>query len=298
MDGRPFNYNTLAYTLFMTAFIFIYSCTNDLKKNVAFSLLNESLVTSNSIINNSTEMVYKALEDKLSDPGIVYKARIWEPKARKIMDLSKDMTAYIDSLKTVAEKEKSFSKERGTELYSKLLKYKGDLMEIDSSMKLEFDNKIVITASSFDSVKHDPKDFSDIFFDKSSLEKMVSILSKFQNNISITENRLVRYCNNHCPYHSWIIDDWVIPFTNINADNVKIGNQVRITAGTTTFRKYPETEISIDGKKVPIDANGMAEYSFKARKLGKYAAIVKVSYLDQDAKKQILSKSIEYTVTK
>ena len=75
----------------------------------AFKTVDDSLTSTNTTINRSTETIMKSLEDKMSDPTSKVKAEIWYPKAQKAMELSSKMYDYIKTLKERILKEAGFN---------------------------------------------------------------------------------------------------------------------------------------------------------------------------------------------
>ena len=238
------------------------------------------------------------MEEKLSDSITFQKAQVWYPKVQTIRQLSKNVVEYIDSLKTRVNTDQRLSNGEASELYQELLKYKQDVMKVDSLIRSEFENSIVVTSRSFDSIKTAQSDFVNTFFSKVSVGVQILMLTKLQNNVKINENRIVNFCNSHFAIEPIFFEDWPVFFTNINSKNVKIDHEIRITTGIAAMKIYPETEIIINGKNIPIKETGVAEYAFKTGKIGKQFIIVRISFIDREGKRQEISKSIEYTVTK
>jgi hypothetical protein len=157
------------------------------------------------------------------------------------------------------KKEKSLSRKRAMELYGQLLKYKDDLLNIDTSLKMEFQNVIMITAPSFDSIKTNPDDFHRIFFNHFSAEATLSILIKFQNNIKINENQMIRFCDFKIP----AIVDYYETYSVIvdqNSSYVKGSDQIEITAGVGSFSLRVAPVIIINGKNIYPGPDGVAHY--------------------------------------
>src|SRR6476660_1669940 len=115
MDGKQFAISK--YYLLLILIVIFYSCANDSRNDSTIKMLDENLVSSNDIIDRSTVIVYISLEDKLSDPTTAPKAQIWYPKAKKVKELSKDVTDYIESLKASVIDDKTLSDKRENELY-------------------------------------------------------------------------------------------------------------------------------------------------------------------------------------
>ena len=295
MEGRLFK--TSKFILLVISVVFLYSCSNHSNDIAAFKVLNEGLVNSNKVIDRSNETIYHSFQDKLTDPLTAEKAKIWYPKTETVRELSKDLTNYIEGLKTNVREEAALQNKDANDLYSRLIDYKKNLMQIDSEMTAEFKSNLILTNSSFDSIQNNQKDFAKTFFHSLSGEGTISLLSKFQNNIKVNENKLLMYCL--FKIQSVIIDgyDWLSVFVSQNTSYLKSGDKVEITAGVGAFSQRALPEIIIGGKKIPIDVTGVAIASFKApNKPGKHFVPVEVSYTDQDGKKQTITRTIEYTV--
>jgi hypothetical protein len=207
------------------------------------------------------------------------------------------MIEHIEKLKTEVRKEKSLSHKSLIDLHSQLLKYKNDLLNTDSSLRMEFENVIMITERSFDTIKTDPNDFPRIFFKHTSAEAKLATLTKFQNNIKINENQMIRFCDLKV---TGIIIDYYGTYSamvNQSSNYVKSGDQIEISAGVGTFSLKAKPLITINGKNVSPETDGVAYYAFKvSEKPGKHYIPVKIMFIDQDGKKQTISKLVMYTV--
>jgi gliding motility-associated protein GldM len=299
------------------ASVFLFSCTNNSKNNLTvFKALDESLVKSNQVIKQSNQDIYHGLEEKLKDPSTSAKAGIWQPRAMQIQKLSQDMINYIDNLKTELEKEagltekgsfneadvsavnRLFSKKgKGEELYTKLIKYKQDVFAIDLLISNTFEKTITITTNASE-ITEDEKKFTKTLFTEIPTIAALAMLTKFQNNVRITENKTIMFCFQQ-------IGSFVEDFTTFSAivgqssKYLRAGDEVEIIAGVGAFSRIAKPEIVIKGKIIPIDETGTATVKFRASgKPGNYFVPVQISYTDQDGNKQTVSKSVEYTIAK
>jgi gliding motility-associated protein GldM len=303
--------------LLATAVAFLFSCTNNSKNNLTvFKALDESLVRSNRVIVSSNENVYHALDEKLYDFRTSTKAGIWQPKAMQIQKLSQEMINYIDSLKTELKKEAGLKEEgvfteddvnavntlfnkksKGEELYTKLKKYKPDILAVDFLIMSEFEKKTILTTVEYDNSKKGMT-FTKTFFNEISTIEASAILDKFQNNIRIIENKTVSFCYEQVPSNS----DYFNTYSAIIAQNiryVKAGEEIEIIAGVGAFSRIAKPEITIKGKIIPIDETGTATVKFLASgKRGNYFVPVKINFTDQEGKKQTITKTVEYTIAK
>lgn len=83
----------------------------------AFKTVNNSIATSNSLIDGKNNVTYKNFERELEDPQTKAKAEIWKPKADQVKKLSADMYSYIETLKEDMKKESGLEKRDGQESF-------------------------------------------------------------------------------------------------------------------------------------------------------------------------------------
>ncbi len=301
--------------------IFFSSCSDRSESELAvFKALDESLVNSNNTINNGTETTLALIEQKLSDPATTYRARVWQPKAMQIGKLSSDINAYIENLKSNLKKEarlvsgdnsESFSEsnkdavnrlfvisDKGKDLNDHLIKYKENLMAIDSQLTKIFKNSVIITAS-FDSADYKNQNMNKIFFDNTTVIAALAMLSQLQNNVKNIENRMVQFCYYNIPS----ADGYFTTYSAIigqSSTYVRAGEKIEITSGVGYFSsRQSQPEITVNGTNINIDETGVAVYKFKAStKAGKHIVPVKINFTDQEGKKQLITKDVEYTVSK
>lgn len=292
----PFS-KTSVYFNSLFVFISLFSaCSTKAKNDLA--IINEldlSINSSNRTINISTVTIMKALQDKLYDQYTREKAGWWFPKAEQVVKYSKNMYDYIESLKQA----KSFTADKINTLDAELKNYKEELLKIDSTIRFEFENSIVIPQSLTDTSNFKQKDFYTTFFKNSSIEASLALLSKFQNNVKIAENKLVYYCFSRCgsmgrPFE---VDS---PLITQNSSLFKPGGQLQIKAGVGFFTKKGEPVVTINNKSIEIGENGYASYKTKTPLTpGKYKVPVRVSFTSEiTGKNEAHEVTVEYTVTK
>ncbi|HYD20452.1 MAG TPA: gliding motility protein GldM [Flavipsychrobacter sp.] len=81
----------------------------------AFKTVNNSINTSNRIIDDKNAVTYKSFEEKLKDQQTAAKAAIWKPKADQAKKLSADLFAYLEDLKLRLKKESGLEVKDGVE---------------------------------------------------------------------------------------------------------------------------------------------------------------------------------------
>jgi hypothetical protein len=167
-----------------------YSC-NGRNDTTNIMALEEGLINSNRVIEMSSNLALNALHNKLFDPRTHSFAEIWFPRAQKIQELSKDIYGFIDDLK----KESNPDDTKIAALYDRLIKYKNDILGLDSSIRKTFSNNLILATKAFDESKQNLEAFKKSFFNHVSKAEKGAILTRFQNNVKIIENELVIFCN-------------------------------------------------------------------------------------------------------
>ena len=184
------------------------------------------------------------------------------------------------------------------QLNDQLIKYKRGLMAIDSQMTEVFKNTVFFT-SSFDSLDNKHQNINRTFFENTSLIAAKAMLSQLQNNVKIIENGMVQFCNDKIPPP----DGYYATYSAIigqSSTYVRAGEMIEITSGVGYFSsRQAQAEITVNGTNVNIDETGVAVYKFKAStKAGKHIVPVKINFTDQYGNKEVITKDVEYTVTK
>ena len=175
--------------LFVLTILF-YSCKGG-NDTTNLKALEEGLINSNKAINMSSWEALHALNNKLADPRTTSKAEIWFPFAQKIQQYSEEIYNFIEDLK----KDNDLNDAKINSLYGRLMKYKKDVLSTDSAIQETFSNNLTIITKSFDESNPTIEGFKKTFFGHASKETSSAILTKFQNNVKIIENRLVIFCN-------------------------------------------------------------------------------------------------------
>lgn len=193
--------------------LFLSACADKIKTDLnAYEALDEGLTSSNKSIDNCTSFVFHVIQNKLAEPSMADRARIWMPKAAMARELSKSIILYIEGLKSALKEEaggqslrkgdkipvmRVFEKrKKGVELYQHLKKYRDDMMAIDPEIARVFDPGFVLITASFDSTSDQEKNFTKTFFDDIPVTAALAMLSKFENNVKIIEFRTIEFCNN------------------------------------------------------------------------------------------------------
>lgn len=81
----------------------------------AFKTVNNSILTSNEMIDGKNTVTYKNFEKEIIDPQTKPKAEIWKPKADEIKKLSTELFTYIEDLKLALKNESGLVVKDGVE---------------------------------------------------------------------------------------------------------------------------------------------------------------------------------------
>jgi hypothetical protein len=295
------------------------SCNNTSVENIsAFLSLEETLIASNQTISRSTGLVEASLENMLADPGGHEKAKLFYPKAKAIRQLTKTVENYIEELKSLLKKEAGimtgdkssnkgwnssiivkdiFSNQgKGVELYGTLLHYDSSMLAVDSNFEKEFGTDILITRPVYNNKSHN--NFTKAFFSDISIAAALSVLTKFQNNIYIIENKTVTYLHNKIAFHGF--DESFTSYAVLimqNSSCVLPGENIEVTAGVGQISGACKPVVTVDGRNIPLDESAVATTKFRVpEKPGKYVVPVKVKFIDREGKEQTVTKNIEYKV--
>ena len=134
-------------TATLITLLFLSSCNNNSEKGLTiYKLASTGLFQSNQSLANNNNVVYKALEQRLSEPSSAERAKMWQPKALFVKAKSDSLFNYLEFL--IIE-----------------LKKKADLKFVDFKEVFDEKNK--------DAVK-------DVISDNNSTEKLSSKLLQYK----------------------------------------------------------------------------------------------------------------------
>jgi gliding motility-associated protein GldM len=288
----------------------------------AFQVVNNSLVTSNTNISASNNTLYKSLEAKLKEPQSMEKANIWEPKAMKAKQYSTEMFDYIEGLKLDLKKAADLrmrwddklkdsvedyrmdnldastrlfeTKKEGEVLKNRLDQYKQQMLDLDPTIKAQFESTFPVNTTPPPSQDGKKKDFTQSFFHMTPTIAALTMLSKFQNNIKNAESQIVTYCHNQIGAVEVHMDQ-VGVLVGQNSNYLMPGQQLQITAGVGAYSSSAAPSISINGSSVPV-SNGQGVYTTTVSGAGEHTVNVNVTFRDENNKIVTKSAPVKYVV--
>ena len=281
----------------------------------AFKTVNRSLENTNVVVDKSTSTLLKSFEDKMADPSTRAKAELWYPRAQQAQRLAKGVYDYIQALKNeIMQKaggdinKKNFKadnldiatrmfvdKGKGKELKTKLDEFKNQILDINDSIKLEFQNTLPINTEIPPNIKKSNRTFDRAYFHMVPTVAALTILSKFQNDVKTTENRVIQFCHNKVGEVIVRFDTYAA-IVGQSSTYLMPGQELEITAGVGAFSKAALPQITIAGQNITLDQDGVARLKTQAGGVGSRSVPVRIVYTDQDGKQQMIEKNVEYVV--
>jgi len=183
---------------------------------------------------------------------------------------------------------------KGPELEKKLKEYKAAMLNIDPSIKTEFEKNFPVDTSPQVGQDGKAKGFTEAFFHMTPTVAALTLLSKFQNNVKNSEHEIVSYCHNKVGEVKVRFDKTGV-LLGQSSNYVMPGQEVTITAGIGAYSSGAAPQITIGGASVPtVDGQGI--YKFQASGQGIRKVPVTIRYKDQDGNEKVETKEVEYTI--
>lgn len=284
----------------------------------AFKTIDRSLTTTNNTINASTENILKSLGELAIKSETAEKGKLWLGKAEQVQGLSTSIMSYIKSLKDKILKEaggdpndpnipfkednldivtKIMVKEgEGKKIFEMLQKYKNDVLAVDPEIKAKYENDLQIDLTTPPSKDGSKKDWDVAYFNMVPTVAGLTILSKFQNDIKTTENKIINFCHNQVGKVEIVFDSYAA-VVGQSSNYLMPGQEIEITAGVGAFSKKAQPTISINGSSVAIGEDGTAKYKTSGGGVGSHNIPVRISFFNQNTNKnEIVEKTISYIV--
>ncbi|MBN8858457.1 MAG: gliding motility protein GldM [Sphingobacteriales bacterium] len=285
----------------------------------AFKTVNNSLDKSNGTLSAASGEIYTAFQSSLEDPKTREKAAIWKPKADQIKELSSKMSSYIDDLKDKLKRESGYNPEKGDttfkvenldaatrlmatngegeKLRTALDQYKKDVLAIDPEIAKEFDHSLPINLEKpVSEAGNTNQSWTDAYFHMTPTIAALTILSKFQNDVKNTENKVASFCFKKIGDVKVIYDKFE-PMVGTNSTYLMPGENLELKAGLGAFNASVKPKVFVNGSPVPVGENGVAELKMPAGGSGAHSVKVDVKYPDPNTgEEKTITKTIDYTV--
>lgn len=285
----------------------------------AFKTVDTSLMKSNTTLTSATNEIYDALAASLDEPKTREKAAIWKPKADQVKGLTATLYDYIEGIKDSLKRGSGYAPEkgdtsfkidnldaasrmmvtekRGDYLREALEQYKKDILDIDPEIAKEFDHSLPINLEQpISEAGNTNQSWSAAYFHMTPTIAALTILSKFQNDVKNTENKVASFCFKKIGDVKVIFDKFE-PMIGANSTYLMPGEQLEIKAGLGAFNASVKPKVFINGNAVTVGDNGVAEVKMPAGGSGPKKLNIEVKYPDPaTGEEKSISKVFEYTV--
>ena len=272
--------------------------------------------TTNKVVSASTEEIMTSLKEKLGEAGAAEKARIWYPKAQQVQSYSKALYDYLDELKkrisTGAKYDAASGKDKGIDnldvttrimvekgegklLKSKLEEYQKNILSIDKEIAGNFEKSLSINTEMPKTQNRSNRTWEAAYFHMVPTVAALTILSKFQNDVKTSENKVVTFCHEQVGKVK-VNQDAFAALAIANTTNALPGQEIEITAGVGGFSKAISPTITIGGQNLKVGDDGAVHYKFKADRLGSNSIPVDIQYTDQNGIVQRKTIPVNYVV--
>jgi gliding motility-associated protein GldM len=285
----------------------------------AFKTINTSMESTNTTVKASSANILTSLEALTKDPAKGEKATFWYGKATQAKDLSDAAFNYLQDLKAKIVKEAGgdinkpevkFKEDNldiatrmlaegkgGKDLENMLAKYRTDILHIDPKIdtSLQFGKAMPVDLTIPKTTSKAGKTWQGAYFHMVPTVAAITILTKFQNDIRSTENKVVSTCHEQVGKVEIVFDAFEA-IVGQNSNYLMPGQELEIRAGLGAFSTKKLPEITINGSRVATDEHGLAVTKIPAGANGQHKIPVVVSFIDQDGKPQTKTVDVEYTV--
>jgi gliding motility-associated protein GldM len=284
----------------------------------AFKVVDNSLTTTNRVVDASTETIMASFKEKMADPSSREKAAIWMPKAEEAVRLTNEITSLIEGIKLKIKVAAGFNEQKpedgfkednidistrimdkqgeGPKLREALAKYKTAILALDPVVGKEMEKIIPINLEipKTSTKKMAKVTWTSSYFNMTPTVAALTMLSKFQNDVKTTENRVVNEFHNRVGQVVVRFDTYS-PIVGANSTYLFPGQELQISAGIGAFSKNVRPQITIGGRNIEMNDDGVAVFKTAVgNSSGSVPVIIK--YKDQDGNDQVRETKIEYTV--
>jgi gliding motility-associated protein GldM len=187
------------------------------------------------------------------------------------------------------------NEKEGQKLKQKLDDYKAKLLAIDPLIAQEFKKTLQVNTDMPAVQDKSNNTWELAYFHMVPTVASVTILSKFQNDVKTSENKVVAFCHEQVGKVQVRFDTYTA-IVGQSSNYVMPGQEVEIMAGVGAFSKAAQPQIVINGQGVGLAEDGQAKLKMQGGSLGKHSIPVVIRFKDQDGKDQTINKTVEYTV--
>lgn len=272
------------------------------KQRQLLAKLDSSMARELVFIDNQTNILYSAIEERLTDPATAERTKHWYSVTEKIREYSSTLTNYIEGISKRLEKSNTnnvlLKEVNGDSLYKALAAFKHTALNAHELLMVEFGSSVMPTIdTSIERLGDKASYFTHQNFAYLNNKEAQALLRYWQKEVLATEYRLIHFCfvqtttTNFCGF---TIESLLIGQSH---STLLPGEKLTITAGIGSFSLKPNLKIYINGKIADLTDNAFTLYDFKVPKQrGSYTIPVDIEYLALNGQKMSYHKSVTYKV--
>ncbi len=275
--------------LFFIIAILLQSCITRSNSETLIKQLEKTLRTSNAILENESQAIYSAMQEKVNDPQTREMGLVWQPKILKVQAETKKLVTFLEQPDLPLSKVEMWNS-----LKTQLERYTNKLKNIDPILTKEFNfelKEIAFIDSQYVDGKAEKLDFKAL----TAFENKAFITQKI-NSTRRLEKMLAAFISSQI-VSDGIRCDFPKAFVTQNSMHFKKDETLEIKAGIGTFAVLVDQALKIDGKSIKMNDNGIFEQSFTTNEgVGKHFKKLTLQYVDRDGNLQKIEKRIEYII--
>ena len=304
MFRRLSNYNNCLVGFVCFSISTFISCTNHSESNnELLQSLDEGFVNTNHILDLYNQDLISLMDDGLKNPATHDRAKVWKDNAERVHTLSENTCNYLEKTKQQIlnsiknqNKSQNISNDKEQEVYSAMVSFKENLLQVDSKIENEFKSSLLLFTRTIDTMENRKKYLDEFYLKKLNEFSTVVFLSRLINNIKIIENKIIQFCYEKA-VTTILVDTFYEGISLISSSVVKPGENIQIISGLGTFTTNPLPRVFVYGKSIPVNEAGIAIFEFRAeKKPGKYFVPVIIKFVDDKGGEHSIAKKIEYIV--
>src|SRR5688572_22068897 len=185
-------------------------------------------------------------------------------------------------------------KGEGKALLKMLTDYRAGILKIDPAITKEFEKSLSIDLEMPKTRNKGNNTWEAAYFRMVPTIAALTILSKFQNDVKTSENKVVTFCHEQVGKVEVIFDKFA-PIVGQSSNYLMPGQKLTVTAGVGAFNSQAQPVISIGGVNVPV-TNGVATWETTVGSIGSSSIPILIRYKDQDGQLKEFPTKVEYTV--
>jgi gliding motility-associated protein GldM len=247
----------------------------------AFKTVDNSLLSSNGVINNSNKLISTSMAEQAKDGALATAVAFWKPKADAAIAEANRVAAYIDNLKDSLKEEAGRRFEDSVEFYKEddleaATRMFGTKKKGDDLLKALKDCKANLVALVPDTLRNLLPDlpidtevpktrnknntWTTAYFNMTPAVAALTILSKFQNDVLRSGNIVAEFCQSRVGKMQVVYDRFEV-LTSQNTNYLLPGQTLEVKAGIGTFSSNAKPTISIGGVTQVANDSGFARYT-------------------------------------